>query len=81
MYVATLIAGRKKQNLSVSIIKKVFDELEGYECSCLAKGVAADIFFKEMPVDFELVWEGLQKQEIDLVTQPIKGRKKKDPIS
>ena len=45
MYVATLIAGRKKQNLSVSIIKKVFDELEGYECSCLAKGVAADIFF------------------------------------
>jgi len=77
MYVATLIAGRKKQNLSVSIIKKVFDKIEGYKCSYLAKCVAADIFFKEMPADFELVWEGLQEQKIDLVIQPIKNRKKK----
>ena len=77
MYVATLIAGRKKQNLSVSIIKKVFDKIEGYKCSYLAKCVAADIFFKLMPADFELVWEGLQEQKIDLVIQPIKNRKKK----
>jgi phosphoserine phosphatase len=77
MYVATLIANSKNRNLSELILKDVVNNLGGIKYNVLGSNIAADILLETEPLNFEIIWKKLQQNEIDIVLQPIKNRRKK----
>ena len=77
MYVATLIANSEKKNLSTLILEDVVNSLGGINYNILGSNIAADILLESEPLNFEIIWKKLQKDEIDIILQPIKDRRKK----
>lgn len=79
MYVATLIANPKHANLTVAIAAQTATKLGVQGAIWLSENTACDIFIPSArhPVEIELIWEDLQKQDIDFVVQPAEGRRKK----
>ncbi len=79
MYVVTLIANPERANLTPVLAAQTATKLGVQDVSWLCESTACDIFIPSArhPVEIELLWEDLQKQEIDLVVQPVNGRRKK----
>jgi len=77
MFVATLIADPKRANLTTDIVEKAVEALQGGATNWLSDAVACDISLDAMPDDFEAAWQVLQDKQIDLVVQPVLGRRKK----
>ena len=77
MYVATLIANSEKKKLSTLILEDVVNSLGGINYNILGSNIAADILLESEPLNFEIIWKKLQKDEIDIILQPIKDRRKK----
>ncbi|MEK6205865.1 MAG: phosphoserine phosphatase SerB [Amylibacter sp.] len=77
MYVATLIANPKQANLSSALAIQTAMKLGVQGMVWLAENVACDIILLHQPKNWECVWEELQEQNIDFVTQSIEGRRKK----
>jgi phosphoserine phosphatase len=77
MFVATLIANPENKNLNAAIASEAMTALKGTEFSWLAGGIAADVPLETMPDDLEKIWKNLQSKQIDLVVQPVAGRRKK----
>ncbi len=76
MYVATLIANPKSENLTAAIASDAMTELGASEFAWLAGGIAVDVPLEQNPDNFETIWADLQEQQIDLVVQPVMGRRK-----
>jgi phosphoserine phosphatase len=79
MYVAILIANPKSANLTQEIVDKTAIKLGVQETQWLSENIACEINLpsERHPVELEVIWEGLQKQEIDFVVQLSEGRRKK----
>ena len=79
MYVATLITNPQKTNLSDSIVQDTAIKLGVQEWVWLSKSVACDIVLpsERHAVEIDVIWEDLQKQQVDFIVQPIEGRRKK----
>jgi phosphoserine phosphatase len=79
MYVITLIANPERANLSAALVRQTAIKLGIQDVNWLCENTACDIFIPSARhyVEIELIWEDLQKQEIDLVVQPVNGRHKK----
>ena len=79
MYVATLISNPKRANLTTVIAAQTATKLGVQDVSWLCENTACDIFIPSArhPVEIELIWEGLQKQDIDFIVQPAETRRKK----
>jgi len=77
MYVATLIANPKRANLTSATAIQTAMKLGVQGMVWLAENVACDIEMVRLPENTEVVWRDLQEQGIDLVVQPIEGRRKK----
>ncbi len=79
MYVVTLIANPERANLTPVLAALTATKLGVQDVSWLCENTACDIFIPSArhPVEIELIWEDLQKQEIDLVVQPANGRRKR----
>ena len=67
----------KYYNLSTLILEDVVNGLGGINYNILGSNIAADILLESEPLNFEIIWKKLQKNEIDIVLQPIKNRRKK----
>jgi phosphoserine phosphatase len=76
MFTATLLADPAKANLTPEIARKAAGDLSGGRVDWLCENVACEVTLAQAPADFEAIWQGLQAQEIDLVIQPAKGRRK-----
>lgn len=79
MYVATLIANPKHANLTAAIVAQTATKLGVQDVSWLCENTACDIFIPSArhPVEIELIWEDMQKQDIDFIVQPAETRRKK----
>ncbi len=77
MFVATLIADPKRANLSGEIVENAAKALQGTAVKWLCNDVACDVSLNAKPDDFESAWQSLQTLKIDLIVQPIAGRRKK----
>ena len=77
MYVATLIANPKRANLSSAIAIQTAMKLGIQGMVWLAENIACEIEMVKLPENRDAVWQTLQELGIDLVIQPIEGRRKK----
>ena len=77
MYVATLIANPKRANLSSAIAIQTAMKLGIQGMVWLAENIACEIEMVKLPENRNAVWQTLQELGIDLVIQPIEGRRKK----
>ncbi len=77
MYVATLIANPKRANLSSAIAIQTAMKLGIQGMVWLAENIACEIELVKLPENRNAVWQALQELGIDLVIQPIEGRRKK----
>lgn len=77
MFIATLIANPKEQNLTESNANDFVQALGGHFDQWLAPDIACDILLDHMPMHFHEIWVSAQKKSLDLVIQPRKGRRKK----
>ncbi len=77
MYVATLIANPKRANLSSAIAIQTAMKLGIQGMVWLAENIACEIEMVKLPENRNAVWQALQELGIDLVIQPIEGRRKK----
>ena len=77
MYVATLIANPSKAHLTNAIVMGVAEKMGATSGVALADGIAYDILLQKLPLDLDAIWQDLQKNEIDLVAQPVATRRKK----
>ena len=77
MYVATLIANPKRANLSSAIAIQTAMKLGIQGMVWLAENIACEIEMVKLPENRNTVWQTLQELGIDLVIQPIEGRRKK----
>lgn len=75
MFVATLIA--EKGMLHVEHALSFQSQLGGHNLTWLAEDEAADVFIETCPTDFQAIWQRAQALKIDLVLQPVQGRRKK----
>jgi phosphoserine phosphatase len=76
MYVATLISNPDLANLSGEIVRVARIRLGGQNIRWLSQDRACDILLPTHPEALEVTWRWLQSEQIDLVVQPISGRRK-----
>ena len=76
MYVATLIAPPTVQ-LTDALANRFTNALNGEGVTWLSNAEACDIALKAEPDGFEAVWADAQAAGLDLVVQPMAGRRKK----
>lgn len=79
MYAAILIANPKSANLTQEIVDQTAIKLGVQDTVWLSENIACEIILPSArhPVELQVIWEDLQKQEIDFVVQPLEGRCKK----
>ena len=77
MYTATLIANPADANLTEEIARRTAGLLGSDSIIWLAERIACDIELAGLPETTEPLWADLQKQRIDFVVQPSKGRAKR----
>jgi len=77
MYVATLLTNPMEKVLTVNNVLPYHKEMQGGEFRWLQDGVACDFPIDARPKDERRIWQRLQDRGVDLVIQPIKGRRKK----
>ena len=76
MHVATLLANPGKRCLDAAMVESLRNAWGGGDAVWLAPDEAAEFALTTMPDNRWDVWESLQSQGIDLVLQPIAGRRK-----
>ncbi|MQY42010.1 phosphoserine phosphatase SerB [Epibacterium sp. SM1969] len=77
MFVTTLLVNPASKSLETSMVEALRNAWGGGELRWLAEGIAAEFEHETMPDNRRDVWAGLQSLEVDLVVQPVEGRKKK----
>ncbi len=77
MFVTTLLVNPASKSLETSMVEALRNAWGGGELRWLAEGIAAEFEHETMPDNRWDVWAGLQSLEVDLVVQPVEGRKKK----
>lgn len=77
MFIATLIANPQSQNLTEDILNDTIQILGGDGFTWLNTHIAADIPLLIEPKNIDAIWSKLQNQEIDMVIQSSKSRRKK----
>ena len=76
MYVVTLLTDPKKLPLGADLIGKLRDAWGGGAIQWLSESEAAEFTVAEIPENFWDSWASLQKLGVDIVHQPVLGRKK-----
>lgn len=76
MYVVTLLAAPQRADLERSAVESLRDAWGGGDARWLNPGIAAEFELEDRPTNLWPVWESLQPMGIDLVVQPIAGRRK-----
>lgn len=77
MYVATLIVNPASPTLEAPLVEALRNAWGGSEITWLDANIAAEFTVDTLPDNRWNVWEDLQKTQIDLVIQPMEGRRKK----
>ena len=75
MWVATLIAPASK--LNGALVESLRNAWGGGDAIWLAPDEAAEFGLSKIPDNQWTVWETLQAQQVDLIVQPVQGRRKK----
>lgn len=70
MYVATIVANRKKRNLTARVLEQFSDELKASKTGVIVEGIAADIFFEDGS-------KTIDNEHFDVFIQPAATRHKK----
>ncbi|WP_111560001.1 phosphoserine phosphatase SerB [Paracoccus sediminilitoris] len=77
MFTVSLIAAPAAANLDGDLPQGISARWKGSDPRWLAPGIAAEFDIPETPVDIDQVWSELQAIGIDMVVQPVEGRRKK----
>jgi phosphoserine phosphatase len=77
MFVVTLLSNPKTPCLEPSLVDSLRNAWGGGSANWLMPDVAAEFSIDIFPENCDHVWQDLQKLQIDLVVQPIEGRRKK----
>ena len=77
MFTVSLIAAPAAANLDGDLPQGVSARWNGSEPRWLAPGIAAEFDIADTPADIDQVWSDLQAIGIDMVVQPVEGRRKK----
>lgn len=76
MFVATLLTDPKEPGLEPALVDAVRNAWGGGEAVWLALDEAAEFALTEIPSNRWDVWESLQRRGVDLIVQPLDGRRK-----
>lgn len=77
MFTVSLIAAPAAANLDGDLPQGISARWNGSDPRWLAPGIAAEFDITETPADIDQVWSDLQAIGIDMVVQPVEGRRKK----
>lgn len=77
MFATTLLVNPASKGLEASLVESLRNAWGGGEIRWLAEGIAAEFQHESMPENRWDVWGDLQGMGVDLVVQPVDGRKKK----
>ena len=77
MYVVTLITTPQERTLDRALVDSLRNAWGGGDAVWLAVDEAAEFVIPQMPDNLWQVWEDLQRACVDLVVQPLEGRRKK----
>ena len=77
MFVAILMSSPTGAELDPALVSSLRNAWGGGEARWLAQGRAAEFPMPQMPANRWEVWADLQKMQVDLVVQPVEGRRKK----
>ncbi len=77
MFVTTLLCNPSSPTLEPALAESLRNAWGGSDINWLAENVALEFTHPEKPENQWDVWEDLQKMAVDLVVQPLEGRKKK----
>ncbi|GGE52803.1 phosphoserine phosphatase SerB [Actibacterium pelagium] len=77
MYVATLLTSPTNPSLDPSLVEALRNAWGGGDAVWLATDEAAEFTLPALPDNQWQVWDDLQAQGVDLVVQPVEGRRKK----
>lgn len=76
MFIATLLASPDRADLHETTLAGLCRDWNGGAPVWLAPGIAAEFAMPALPADRWDAWAGLQAMGIDLVVQPVEGRRK-----
>ena len=77
MFVATLIVNPAERSLDAALMTSLRDAWGGGDIRWLSPAEAAEFEMPALPDNAEAVWAELSTQGVDLVVQPVEGRRKK----
>lgn len=77
MYVVTLLSNPMHPSLTSATVEALRNAWGGGDALWLDPDIAAEFKVEQIPSNRWQVWESLQEMGIDLVVQPVEGRKKK----
>ncbi|SMO68809.1 phosphoserine phosphatase SerB [Ruegeria faecimaris] len=77
MYVATLLTNPETRTLDLALVESLRNAWGGAEIIWLSPDEAAEFALQELPGNQWDVWGDLQKLGVDLIVQPVEGRRKK----
>ncbi|WP_108503241.1 phosphoserine phosphatase SerB [Paracoccus indicus] len=77
MFTVSLIAAPAAANLDGDLPQGISARWNGSEPRWLAPGIAAEFDIPDTPADIDQIWSDLQAIGIDMVVQPVEGRRKK----
>jgi len=77
MYIATLLTNPAASALDAATVENLRNAWGGGDAQWLATGEAAEFSIAQVSDNAEDVWQALQAEQIDLIIQPVEGRRKK----
>ena len=77
MFVATLIVNPAERSLDPALVTALRDAWGGADIRWLSPAEAAEFEMQILPANAEEIWAELATQGVDLVVQPVEGRRKK----
>ena len=77
MYVCTLLTAPSAPSLDLALVENLRNAWGGGDVIWLSPDEAAEFTMPALPDTWQEVWEDLQKMQVDLICQPVEGRKKK----
>jgi phosphoserine phosphatase len=77
MYICTLLTSPKNPSLDPALVESLRNAWGGGDAVWLSPDEAAEFTLEEIPANRWDVWADLQKMSVDLIVQPIEGRRKR----
>ncbi|WP_282095729.1 phosphoserine phosphatase SerB [Epibacterium ulvae] len=77
MFVTTLLCNPDTPRVEPALVESLRNAWGGGELRWLSDGIAAEFEMPHLPGNQWAIWEDLQKTGVDLVVQPLEGRRKK----